>query len=99
MNDANDALVGLFLTHEDLEPAFEDALMYLDRCEAEGYRQRQAERAARRAGRVVVVGMAVTLVGMMSMVRVTGVAVAFAVVMGVPVVWRTGCGMRSHARL
>jgi len=71
----------------------------LDRCEAEGYRQRQAERAARRAGRVVVVGMAVTLVGMMSMVRVTGVAVAFAVVMGVPVVWRTGCGMRSHARL
>lgn len=33
MNDAGDALVGLFLTHEDLEPAFEDALMYLDRCE------------------------------------------------------------------
>ena len=38
MNDAYDALVGLFLTHEDLEPAFEDALMYLDRCEAEGGR-------------------------------------------------------------
>lgn len=35
MSAADDALTGLFLTHEDLEPAFEDAVMVLERCEAE----------------------------------------------------------------
>ncbi len=35
MTVASDALTGLFLTHEDLEPAFEDAELYLTRCEAD----------------------------------------------------------------
>lgn len=34
MTAVDDALTGLFLTHEDLAPAFEDARMCLDRCEA-----------------------------------------------------------------